>query len=277
MKIQKPKLLVTFSGGRSSGVMAHHIKTNLSNQFDLCFVFANTGQENDETLDFVHQCDKAFDLGVVWVEADVHHGERKASTHKIVNYETATRRSEFFDSPYTEVVKKYGVPNKAYMHCTRELKENPIHDYIQNVKGWKKGTYQTAIGIRSDEPKRLKRNDHWQNKIYLADFMELDQQGVWDFWKGQPFDLAIEDYQGNCAWCFKKCEKKLKRILKDDPSIFDYPDFLEKKFGTVGKNKIKGEHVKEPRTLYRNYKTAAILIAEVIEPHTPNQKEGLYQ
>jgi len=260
----KPNLLVTFSGGRSSGLMSHHMKKNFSDQYNLIFVFANTGQENDETLDFVNECDKAFNLNVVWVEAVVHHGERIASTHKIVNYETATRRTEFEDSPYTEVAKKYGIPNKAYMHCTRELKENPIHHYVQTVVGWKKGTYQTAIGIRGDEPKRLKYNANWQNKLYpLADIINVSQQDVWDFWKTQEFDLGIEDYQGNCAWCFKKCEKKLKRILADDPSIFDYPDHLEKTYGHVGKNKIKGEHVAEPRTLYRNYKTASILIEEV--------------
>lgn len=265
MSNQKQKLLVTFSGGRSSGRMAHLMKKNYSDKFDLLFVFANTGQENDETLDFVNECDKAFDLGVVWVEAVVHEG-RVASTHKVVTYETATRRKEFDDSPYTEVVKKYGIPNKAYMHCTRELKENPIHHYVQNVKGWKKREYMTAIGIRGDEPRRLKRNDNWQNKCYpLADIINVSQQDIWDFWKGQDFDLGIEDYQGNCAWCFKKCEKKLKRILADDPEIFDYPDYIEREFGSVGKNKIKGVHVAEPRTLYRNYKTASILIAEVKE------------
>lgn len=261
----KPNLLVTFSGGRSSGRMAKHLKENYADQYNMIFVFANTGQENDETLDFVKECDEAFDLGVVWVEAVVHEG-RVASTHKIVNYETATRRTEFHDSPYTEVVKKYGIPNKAYMHCTRELKENPIHHYVQKVVGWKKGTYQTAIGIRSDEPKRLNRKDHWQNKIYLADFLEIDQQGVWDFWNAQPFDLAIEDRQGNCAWCFKKCDSKLKRIAKDDPTIFDYPDFIEREYGHVGKNKIKGVHVAESRTLYRQYKTAAHYKAEATTP-----------
>lgn len=258
----RTNLLVTFSGGRSSGRMAKHLKENYSDKYNMVFVFANTGQENDETLDFVNECDKAFGLNVVWVEADVHHGERKASTHKIVTYETATRRTEFENSPYTEVVKKYGIPNKAYMHCTRELKENPIHHYIQTVVGWKKGSYQTAIGIRSDEPKRLNRAANWQNKIYLADFLEASQQDIWDFWKGQDFDLGIEDYQGNCTWCFKKCDSKLKRIANDDSTIFDYPEFIEQKYGKVGKNKIGGVHVEEARTLYRQYKTAADYIAE---------------
>jgi hypothetical protein len=33
------------------------------------FVFANTGKERTETLDFV-KCDKRWDLGVKWVEAE---------------------------------------------------------------------------------------------------------------------------------------------------------------------------------------------------------------
>lgn len=226
------------------------------------FVFANTGQESDETLDFVDRCDKEFGLNVVWVEAVVHQG-RIASTHKVVTYETATRRKEI-EGPYLEVVKKYGIPNAGYPHCTRDLKENPIHHYIWNVVGWKKGTYQTAIGIRGDEPRRLKRGEHWQNKIYpLADMINVSQVQIWDFWKGQAFDLGIEDYEGNCAWCFRKCEKKLLRIAKNDPTIFVFPDHIEKNYGHVGKNKINGEYSKLPRTLYRNYKTAEILVSEI--------------
>lgn len=254
--------MATFSGGRSSGRMAKELKDKWSHKYNMVFIFANTGQENNETLDFVNECDKRFDLNVVWVEAVVHAG-RIASTHKIVTYETATRRHKI-EGPYLDVVKKYGIPNKAYMHCTRELKENPIHHYIQTVQGWPKGSYETAIGIRGDEPRRLKYNKTWQNKIYpLADILNVSQQDVWDFWNSQEFDLGIEDYQGNCTWCFKKCEKKLRRIASDNPEFFEFPDYIEKTFGLVGKNKIKGVHVSEPRTLLRNYKTVEMFLTEI--------------
>lgn len=72
------KTLVCFSGGRTSAFMSKMIKE--SGIADCVYVFANTGQERNETLDFVNQCDQRFGLGVVWVEAVVNDG-RVASTH----------------------------------------------------------------------------------------------------------------------------------------------------------------------------------------------------
>ncbi len=259
-KLPREKILVTVSGGRSSCFMAGWAKSNYDPAiYDVQFVFANTGQEMDETLDFMWEVDKHFSLNATWVEACVWQG-RIASTSEVVDYHSAVRRDRW-EGPYLDVVKKYGVPNKAYPHCSRELKENPIHHYVQKVLGWEKGTYGTAIGIRGDEPKRLNRNKTSQNKFYpLADMVPMTQQMIRDYWKSMPFDLGIEDYQGNCAWCFKKCEKKLLTIMDSDPSIFEFPDMLEKEYGHVGGNKIKGEYSKLPRTLYRNYMTADKLI-----------------
>ena len=65
----KKKLCVSFSGGETSGYMAQYLKKHKQDEYDMVFVFANTGSENEETLKFVDQCDKAFNLNVVWVEA----------------------------------------------------------------------------------------------------------------------------------------------------------------------------------------------------------------
>jgi len=264
-ELPREKILITVSGGRSSCFMAGWAKQYYDSAiYDVRFVFANTGQEMDETLEFMDEVDQYFKLNTAWVEACVWAG-RIASTSELVDYESATRSSRF-DGPYLDVVKKYGVPNKAYPHCSRELKENPIHHYVQKVIGWEKGTYHTAIGIRGDEPKRLNRNKNWQNKFYpLADHVPMTQQMIRDYWKSMTFDLGIEDYQGNCAWCFKKCEKKLLTIMDNDPGIFEFPDMLEKEYGHVGGNKINGEYSKLPRTLYRNYTTVEKLTDKYLE------------
>ena len=39
----KKKLLVSFSGGETSAYMAQWLKANKSNEFEMIFVFANTG------------------------------------------------------------------------------------------------------------------------------------------------------------------------------------------------------------------------------------------
>ena len=57
-------ILISFSGGRTSAFMAKFCKEYYCND-NLLFCFANTGKEREETLDFVHQCDKQFDLNVL--------------------------------------------------------------------------------------------------------------------------------------------------------------------------------------------------------------------
>jgi len=252
----KPKLLICMSGGRTSAYMTRRLLIEYKDDYEMLVVFANTGQENDETLDFVNECDIRFGFNTVWIEAVVNDG-RVGCTHNVVNYGSASRKGE----PFENVVAKYGLPNNGYPHCTRELKENPIHSYIKSI-GWLKGEYHTALGIRIDEPKRIKRNQTTQNKMYpLVGLFPSDKLDVMDFWEDQEFDLNLQDYQGNCKWCYKKSAKKLFKILDDDVSIFDFPMMLEQKYGKVGSNKIKGEIVSEPRTLFRNYMTAEKMIA----------------
>lgn len=254
------KTLVCFSGGRTSAYMSYLISGFADN--DVLFVFANTGQERNETLDFVNECDKQWGLGVVWVESVVNNG-RVACSHKVVTYETAARitHEDQRKNPFYKMCEKYGIPNKAYPHCTRELKENPIHSYLASI-GWEKGEYHTAIGIRTDEPKRIKRNKTPQNKIYpLVDWFPSDRDDVADFWERQSFGLNLKDYEGNCAWCYKKSNKKLMQIISDDESIFDFPRLIENELSHIGPNRINGEISREPRTLYRQYMTAEKLIA----------------
>ena len=244
------------SGGRTSAFMTKKILDEYSDQYEIVVCFANTGQENDATLDFVKECDDNFKFNTVWIEAEVHKG-RIGTTHKVVNYETASRVGK----PFEDVIAKYGIPNVSYPQCTRDLKEAPVHSYIKSI-GWKKGEYQTAIGIRSDEPKRIRTiNTSKLNRVYpLAHWFPSDKQDVMHFWSEQDFDLQLQDYQGNCKWCYKKSTKKLFQIMDDDISIFDFPDLMERKYGHVGTNSIKGEYSDQPRSFFREYRTTNTLI-----------------
>lgn len=222
----KKKLLVSFSGGETSGYMANWIKQNLSSEFELLFIFANTGEENEETLIFADQCDKAYKLNLVWVECKPYLNERKGSGYTIVNFETASRKGE----PFELMIKKYGIPNQAFPHCTRELKLNPINSYAKSI-GW--GDYYTAIGIRADEIDRVSPDRHKRKLIYpLADskFKPMTKQKINLYWSKQPFRLQLTEYQGNCKVCFKKSFKKLYQIAKDDPKNFDFVKRMELKY-----------------------------------------------
>jgi 3'-phosphoadenosine 5'-phosphosulfate sulfotransferase (PAPS reductase)/FAD synthetase len=80
---------VSFSGGRSSAMMAKIMLDNYDRD-RLLFTFANTGKEMPQTLDFVHECDVNWNLGVVWIEYDKNNGFR------VVNRETASENGRPF-------------------------------------------------------------------------------------------------------------------------------------------------------------------------------------
>jgi 3'-phosphoadenosine 5'-phosphosulfate sulfotransferase (PAPS reductase)/FAD synthetase len=68
--MKNKNLLVSFSGGETSAFMSQWIKNNLEYKIydTVKYVFANTGLENEETLEFVEQVDEYFKLGVEWIE-----------------------------------------------------------------------------------------------------------------------------------------------------------------------------------------------------------------
>jgi hypothetical protein len=212
-------------------------------------MFANTGQENEETLDFVHQCDKAFNLNVVWLEAVVHHGERVGTTHKIVNYETASRDGE----PFEEVIKKYGIPNKAYPHCTRELKLAPIRSWVKS-QGLEDA--HMAVGIRVDEIDRMQHDAEAKHIIYPLVRLGISKSDINRFWDSQDFRLNLKGYQGNCKWCWKKSLRKHFTLIKESPEIYDFPARMEAKYGLAGYNE-DGTH----RVFFRKNTSTKDLIA----------------
>ena len=97
-KIPSPSL-ISFSGGRTSAFMLKKIidayKGNLPD--DIYVVFANTGKEVPETLDFINECQLNWNLKVRWLELDIHQ-ERPIYRTKEVSYETASRNGEPFEA-----------------------------------------------------------------------------------------------------------------------------------------------------------------------------------
>lgn len=224
----KQKLLISFSGGRTSAFMTNWLLENLSDKYEMKVVFANTGKEREETLEFVRDCDCYFGFNTVWVEADIQHKYRVGTKHKIINFETANRSG----GPFEEMIKKYGIPNVSYPHCTRELKTAPIHHYIKSL-GWTQydSTYFTAIGIRIDEVDRI--SDKWrENKLMypLIQMLPTKQTDINKFWLDQDFDLRLKSYEGNCDLCFKKSEPKLLTILKENIQFSDWWEEMERKY-----------------------------------------------
>ncbi|CNE89972.1 hypothetical protein [Yersinia enterocolitica] len=101
----KQKLLVLNSGGATSAFMTRQLLTKCADEYEMIVCFANTSQENNETLDFVRDCDVNFGFNTVWLEANINPIKGKPTGHKVVSYETAKRSGEVFE----EAVKKYGI------------------------------------------------------------------------------------------------------------------------------------------------------------------------
>jgi hypothetical protein len=222
-------LLISFSGGKTSAYMAYKLLySDLSRYDEVLVVFANTGREHEKTMSFVMRCDEAFDMGLLWVEAEVN-GPDIGTGFRLTNYKSADREGARFE----EVIQKYGISNKSYPHCNRELKLAPIHAYVESL-GWKKGEYETAVGIRDDEPRRVSRGGKY-NIIYpLIDIWPTDKVDVNQFWESMSFNLEIPEHLGNCVGCWKKSEKKLAMVQRDAPEIFDWTRKMEQGYGHIG-------------------------------------------
>lgn len=253
----KPRLVCTFSGGRTSAFMAGKIKKELSWLFDIVFIFNNTSLEDRRTLVFVDQVDKYFGLDLVWTEAVVNMEDGVGTTHRVVNFETAKRNGEVF----LDVVRKYGIPNKGFQHCTRELKLKVTESYLASI-GWKR--YITALGIRTDETRRVSKAAG-NNQIWypLIDTWPTDKIDVLSFWEDQPFDLEIEEHEGNCVTCHKKSDKKLFQLIADRPEEFDFRFMLDQLFGFTGAPYYDDAPADaKPRPSFRGGLTTAQLFAK---------------
>lgn len=217
-------------------------------------VFANTGEENEQTLAFVDNCDRQFGFNTVWVEVERPGPDAR---HRIVTFETASRKGE----PYAAIVKHYGIPNSSFPHCTRELKLRPITSYARSL-GWGPGTYDVAVGIRADESSRRSAAAVKAGIVYpLLDWLPTTKADVNTFWKDQPFRLDLAGYQGNCKWCWKKSTRKLLTVMDETPDAFNFPERMESAYGLVGPEFKKTTAPGYRRVFFRKHMTVADLRA----------------
>jgi len=296
----KENLLVTCSGGETSMTVTMYCLEHLQRTHNICVAFVNTGVESNKTLDFVYKCQNHFKIPINWIEAKVYHNQRKSCGYKTVNYFTATRNTDWRkrdDTPFEEVVKKYGLPNHSRLHCTRELKMNPIKAFAKDYFNREK--YTLALGIRIDEIDRINPNYKELGIIYplaQSEYKPMTKKQVNFFWDLQPFRLELKGYEGNCLTCYKKSDNKLYQIAKENPEAFEFFDYLENKYGNVngkipqkiwvdalttdgdvyGKTQVLEILPKEEykNTIFRNFRTAKDIIEaskystkEVVDDH----------
>lgn len=205
---------IAFSGGRTSAYLLHEVlEANGGIPERAVVTFQNTGREMNETLDFVSDVGRRWNVNIVWLEY-----RGGTPFYEIVSHNSASRNGEPFEALIRK--RKY-LPNQQTRFCTIELKIRTAKRYLVSL-GWKHWT--NCVGIRADEPLRLNKpppKDRWTVWTPLAD-AGIGRHHVSDFWGSQPFDLRLPNvggncWLGNCDGCFLKSEASIAAFTRDFP------------------------------------------------------------
>lgn len=221
---------IAFSGGRTSAYMLHQIlEANGGLPDRALVVFANTGREMPETLDFVRDVGSKWGVHVNWVE---YHRDLGSHGFVTVNYEAASRSGQ----PIIELIEHFGfLPNRVARFCSHEGKTRTAKRFCV-ARGWEYWT--SAVGIRADEAGRAitgKIKDRYSVWYPLID-ARVTVREVAAFWNAQPFDLRLpnvrgKSWLGNCDGCFLKSEENRAMLARDYPERAAWWAEQEARFG----------------------------------------------
>ena len=225
-------VLISFSGGRTSGFMLHKILEANGDLPDRAkVVFANTGREMPETLDFVQECSERWNVPIVWLEYT--RIENKVG-YQVVNHNSASRNGEPLEKLF---INKQYLPNVVARFCTAEAKVRTIKRYLVNELKWK--NWFSCIGIRADEARRVNKGPSKDRWIYWYPLYEdqIAKKDIMNFWNAQSFDLGLVGPngvtpKGNCDGCFLKSEATLAMMWRDHPERMQWWADMENKIGS---------------------------------------------
>jgi hypothetical protein len=88
------------------------------------------------------------------------------------------------------------------------------------------------------------------------------------YWRQMPFRLNLKSYQGNCITCWKKSDKKLYRIAKENPEAFNFFRQMENKYSFINE---------EQYTFFRKNRFVDQLIEEAKQDTTNNSLDDSQQ
>lgn len=218
-RIDGPTCL-SFSGGRTSAYMLWLVLQFNAGRLpeDCHVVFANTGKEEEATLQFVRDCGARWDVPIAWVEYTA-----DGDGWRQVTFETASRNGEPFEAL---IQKRNYLPNPVARFCTVELKILRAVDYMRSL-----GIeyHETLIGLRADEPARLAKlradpsggTKGVERRAPLA-MAGITKYDVAAFWGASDFDLDLPNHNGttpwgNCDLCFLKHSATVVSLIAEKP------------------------------------------------------------
>lgn len=222
-----PQSVVSFSGGRTSGYMLRRILDAFGGALppDRHVVFANTGRERSETLDFVAECGSRWGVPIVWLEYDRSADHRTA----LVNHNSAARHGEPFDQIISD---RKILPNPTMRFCTIDGKIRRIESYAKHWLDY--DPWHNIVGLRADEQGRVDKlrqrkalgKDGKNAGVPLTPLADagVTKRDVAAFWRSQTFDLRLplvngSTPEGNCDLCFLKTEANLAGTIRRQPHL----------------------------------------------------------
>jgi len=260
--------VISFSGGRTSGYMLWKVLQAYDGKLpdNIKVVFANTGKEMPQTLDFVRDCGEQWGVNIAWVERSVRAAREDEKnkyvyTTNVVNYDSASRDGE----PFMELLKaRRYAPNPVARFCTADLKVRAIMDYLVNKCGFQK-PYVCYIGIRADEQRRAAKMlsgnamEEGQDRQLPLYHDGVTAKDVGDFWKAQDFDLQLPNNNGvtdwgNCDLCFLKGYGKKQSIIRERPDLAYWWIQAESELSELSELVGKGAYFRADQPNYKEKK-----------------------
>jgi len=256
---------ISFSGGRTSAFMLYKVLDAYDGKLPehIKVLFANTGKEMPQTLDFVQACAENWNVEIIWLERFAQktpEGSKNKYQYstKIVDYQTASRNGEPFKS--LMIARRYA-PNPVARFCTADLKIRAIFDYLKFI-GWE-FPIVSMIGIRADEERRARKMhgtiESGQERHLPLWVDGITKNDIYEFWTNYSFDLALPNNNGttdwgNCDLCFLKGYSKKLSIIKEKPELADWWIEQEKNLSeTLG----KGAYFRSDQPAYADMKIIA--------------------
>lgn len=202
--------VVSFSGGRTSAYLVHLMEQKRKQGEDIHYVFMDTGAEHPKTYDFVRNIINEWGIPVTCLRVKINPRLGKGNGFSVVS-----ANDIWCDlKPWKDMLSKYGVPYTGGMFCTDRMKLGPFKKYCDEKFG--RGNYETWLGIRADEQRRLKEKEGIR---FLAEISDFDKQDILDWWSNQDFDLGVDEWLGNCVFCPKKSDLKLAAAACDEQEM----------------------------------------------------------
>lgn len=233
-------LMVTVSGGRSSAIMARHIQNDKKYaDYKKIFVFCNTGMERPETINFLKNIEKYWEMPLIKIEGVYSKDLGTGIKYKIVDYDNLNMNA----LPFSEMIEHKnkgifdGLPNQNAPYCSENLKTIPAKKLCDDIFGV--NNYKIAIGFRKEDmPKRISWAEikEQKQKIFplLTDFeTPISQLDLNKLWKKEKFKLELHGKFGNCELCWKKSDNNLIENIIFGTRFIDWFKNEEEKYNSV--------------------------------------------